>query len=153
MRPSLALLLIVLFAGCATSDKEVAPVATESGIVGYKINSGEVVFRFDPSLYSHVTRNDNGQWQTIENIKIDNVSVAGDFNNWSMSSWKLQLRENGLFEYSVPLQDFRQREEWIFKFVINEFYWVEPPKNALNKAPTGYHGANRSFNLILRVGS
>ena len=93
------------------------------------------------------------QWQAIENIEINDVSVAGDFNNWSRSSWKLHLGENRLYEFAAPLQEFRQREEWKFKFVINEFYWVEPPKDALNKAPTGYHGANRSFNFVLRVGS
>jgi len=143
----------MFLAGCATSDRDVVLVDEDSGIVGYKIISGEIVFRFEPSLYSHATRNDNGQWQTLESIKINDVSVAGDFNNWSRNSWKMHPGEDGLYEYAAPLQEFRQREEWKFKFVINEFFWVEPPKDALNKVPSGYHGANRSFNLVLRVGS
>ena len=61
MRTSLTLLLAILFAGCATSDKDVVPVEEDNGIVGYKIISGEIVFQFDPPSYSHATRNDNIQ--------------------------------------------------------------------------------------------
>ena len=70
MRTSLALLLIMFLAGCATSDKDVVPVDEGSDIIGYKIISGEIVFQFDPALYSHTTRNDNGQWQAIDRFRL-----------------------------------------------------------------------------------
>jgi hypothetical protein len=49
----------------------------------------------------------------------------------------------------VPLSEFEGRDSWLFKFVIDGVYWVEPPSNASNAVPTGF--GNNSFNLVLQL--
>ena len=146
----LSIAALAVLAGCAASEKPTV-LPFDNTTAGYTIANGEVVFRFDPARYESVTRNDTGQWLGIGDVTIELVSVAGEFNNWSRDAWQMSRSADGSYELRVDARDFAGRSEWAFKFVINALYWVEPPADALNKAPTGYHGANRSFNLLLRV--
>jgi hypothetical protein len=153
MRQIVSLLLLsvlALLVGCAASEKP-AVLPFDDNNVGCRIVKGEVIFRFDSSLYTYITRNDNGKWLKIDEVTIDNVSVAGDFNDWSRDAWQMSQAADGVYELRVDLRKFAKRNEWAFKFVVNGFFWVEPPEEALNKVPSGYWGANRSYNLVLRI--
>lgn len=57
----------------------------------------------------------------------------------------------GVYELRKDLGVFGDRPEWQFKFVLNGFYWVEPPTDARNRVPSGLWSANRGYNLVLRV--
>jgi hypothetical protein len=135
---------------CAEHGKSAVP-SYDDADVGYQVVAGEVVFRFDPSAYANVTRNDNGEWLNIGDVAIGTVSVAGEFNDWSKNAWQMSEVEDGVYELRKDLRVFDGRRDWLFKFVVNDFYWVEPPTDAPNRIPSGAWGANRSYNLVLRV--
>jgi hypothetical protein len=136
--------------GCAGHGKPVVP-SYNGGDVGCQVVAGEVVFRFNPSSYANVTRNDNGEWLKIGDVTIKSVSVAGEFNDWSKDAWQMTEVKDGVYELRKDLGGFGGRHEWQFKFVVNGFYWVEPPTDAPNRIPSGAWGANRSYNLVLTV--
>ena len=136
--------------GCAESPAPDAGSPTD-GTIGYALGKGEVVFRFDASDYDNVNRNDNGRWLLIGDVNIETVSVAGDFNGWSKEAWRMVESGGGVFELRKDMGVFGDRSEWQFKFVINDFYWVEPPADAVNSTESGLYSANRSANLVLSV--
>jgi hypothetical protein len=112
---------------------------------------GDVVFSFNPSDYTNVTRDDTGEWLDIRGLPIDDVCVAGEFNDWSKDAWQMTKGRSGVYELSKSWAAFRERQEWQFKFVINGFYWVEPPAEAPNRVPSGAWRENRSYNLVVRI--
>jgi len=136
--------------GCAGSPAPDVGSPTD-GAIGYVLGEGEVVFRFDALDFDDVTRNDTGRWLPIGEVDIKTVSVAGDFNDWSKEAWYMVKAGDGVFELRKDMNVFADRSEWQFKFVINDFYWVEPPANAQNSTAGGMYKANRSANLILTV--
>ena len=145
-----AVALSSLVVGCAGTN---GPPADRQGggEIGYVVDGEEIVFRFVASDYVNVTRNDNGEWLSIGDVDIAAVSVAGDFNGWSREAWKLAPVQGGVYELRKTAAFFAGRTEAQFKFVLNGFYWVEPPTGARNRAASGAWGANRSYNLVLRI--
>lgn len=67
--PVLLLTLCVVLCGCAASHAPSVGSPT-GGDLGYDLEKGEVVFRFEASEYDNVTRNDNGKWLTIGEVGI-----------------------------------------------------------------------------------
>jgi len=113
-------------------------------VIGYRIDSDEVVFLFDPSTYG---------------IKVDTdevVHVAGDFNQWLGASegkinkpapdWQMQQVSGDRYELRRKLADFQQRPNWNFKFIVNLSHWIDAPSNASNQT-TG----DRNMNLTLTI--
>jgi hypothetical protein len=119
--------------------------------LGYRLSETEVVFRFGPSAYLNLTRDDTGEWLAVADVDIETVSVAGEFNDWSKRAWEMSETGNGVYELRKDLRLLGERGEWQFKFVVNDLYWVEPPTKAPNRVRTGLWPANRSHNLVLRV--
>jgi hypothetical protein len=148
--PVLLLAWCIVSCGCAESPAPEVGSPTD-GAIGYVLGEGEVVFRFDALDFDNVTRNDTGKWLPIGEVDIKIVSVAGDFNDWSREAWRMVKTEGGVFELRKEMNVFADRSEWQFKFVINDFYWVEPPAGAQNSTAGGMYKANRSANLILTV--
>jgi hypothetical protein len=142
--------LAVLFAACCVLLHGCAWWSAEPP-VGYNIRAREVVFRFEPSQYVDVTRDDTGSWRLLSDIEIEHVSVAGAFNEWSKEAWPLSGVDGGAFELRKSRSAFAGQSEWSFKFVVNGFYWVEPPPEAPNCVRSGEWDRNRSRDLILRV--
>lgn len=149
-RIAAAMLAAVLLAGCAGTRGPGAD-AVETAPIGYVMEGDETVFRFAASEYVNVTRNDNGEWIPIVDIDIESVSVAGDFNGWSVDAWRMSKVRDGFFELRKNVDLFAGRDKWPFKFVLNGFYWVEPPPRAPNRIASGVWRENRSWNLVLRV--
>jgi hypothetical protein len=119
--------------------------------LGYELGKDEIVFRFDALDFDDVTRNDNGRWLPIGEVDIRAVTVAGDFNGWSKEAWPMLDTGDGIFELRKGLDLFSGRSSWQFKFVINGFYWVEPPKDAANSTAGGLYKVNQSYNLVLNL--
>lgn len=145
------LLACCLLLGSSVGSRMYSGPSHANGVLGYYLTETEVVFRFDPSAYLNFTRNDNGDWLAAADVVIDSVAVAGDFNEWSKLAWRMSKTKEGLYELRKDLGLFEDRPEWEFKFVVNGFYWVEPPTDATNRARSGVWHLNRSHNLVLRV--
>jgi hypothetical protein len=146
MRTALAVLVAahcIVLGGCAWRR---GPVP-----VGYDIAAREVVFRFEPSQYVDVTRDDTGSWRLLRDIEIERVSVAGAFNEWSKDAWPLSEVRGGAFELRKSRSAFVAQSEWPFKFVVNGLYWVEPPPEAPNCVRSGKWDRNRSRDLVLSI--
>jgi hypothetical protein len=81
--------------------------------------------------------------------EINEVNVAGDFNDWKPDVPKFQMNKVGyLFKLSINKSMLGKRGETRqFKFVLNHKYWVEPPAEAQNK----FTGKDKNTNLTLRL--
>lgn len=136
-----------------------SPSATEFGrsprdgvvVYGYRIESDEVVFEFDPRDYEWTTRDVTGEWSGMHDVSVEEVNVAGEFNSWSKDQWNLQRIGDNRFVLRKKLSDLGGQLDQQFKFVINHVLWVEPPTIAANRASTGF--ADKAYNFILRIQS
>ncbi|TPN87454.1 hypothetical protein [Aquimarina algicola] len=99
---------------------------------GYKIEGEDLVFVFDKREYQKATSDGRGRTFDFEDLDIENVVVAGEFNNWSKKKWKMRRIDENRFELRKKLSDFTDAFSWEFKFVINNSYWAEPSWNDEN---------------------
>jgi hypothetical protein len=81
--------------------------------------------------------------------RIEEVNVAGDFNEWNPDAPKFQMNRTGnLFKITFSKTALGKKGETRqFKFVLNHKYWVEPPSDAPNK----FTGKDKNTNLTLRL--
>ncbi len=81
--------------------------------------------------------------------EINEVNVAGDFNEWKPDIPKFQMNKVGsLFKLTINKSILGKRGETRqFKFVLNHKYWVEPPADAPNK----FTGKDKNTNLTLKL--
>ncbi len=114
---------------------------------GYRLENSEVVFDFDQNQYEWTTQGDDGKWVEISKPTIQTVAVAGEFNSWSTNAWPMQKVDDSHFVLHKNLADFGAQTSYQFKFVINGYYWVEPPPLAANRMPIG----GNVFNLVLEL--
>jgi len=120
-----------------------APGNSTATVLGYHVDSNEVVFVFEPAAFGV---------QIATNAR---VQVAGDFNQWLGASagtirnpapaWQMQRVADNRYELRKPLADFYGRPQWEFKFVVNLSQWIEVPSTASNRT-TG-----QPMNLTLAV--
>jgi hypothetical protein len=81
--------------------------------------------------------------------EINQVNVAGDFNEWNPGLAKYQMikSEGTLFTLTISKTSLGKTGELKqFKFVLNHKYWVEPPAQATNK----FTGKDGNTNLVLK---
>jgi hypothetical protein len=82
--------------------------------------------------------------------EISGVNVAGDFNNWNPRDIKYVavMGSDKLFRLKISKKQIGKKGETRqFKFVINQQYWVEPPKYAINQ----FTGKDGNTNLTLKL--
>jgi hypothetical protein len=82
--------------------------------------------------------------------EIKSVNVAGDFNNWNPKDDKYvaDMGSDKIFRLTVAKNQIGKKGETRqFKFVINQEYWVEPPKEAINR----FTGKDGFTNLTLKL--
>jgi hypothetical protein len=82
--------------------------------------------------------------------EIKGVNVAGDFNNWNLKDVKYVavMGNDKIFRLTVAKNQIGKKGETKqFKFVINQAYWVEPPKEAVNQ----FTGKDGYTNLTLKL--
>lgn len=99
---------------------------------GYRIDGDDVVFTFDRRDYEKATHEYHGHKIDFDNLTIEKVVVAGEFNNWSRQRWKMTKIDNNRFELRKPLADFTDSFSYEFKFLINNAYWAEPSRKNKN---------------------
>jgi stalled ribosome alternative rescue factor ArfA len=82
--------------------------------------------------------------------EIKSVNVAGDFNNWNPkdANFVAVMGSDKIFRLRVARKNIgKNGETRQFKYVINQVYWVEPPKEAPNK----FTGKDGFTNLTLKL--
>ena len=119
--------------------------AQNEKVKGYRIEGDEVVFTFDESDYERATRDNYGGELDFDDLDIENVVVAGSFNNWSRQDWRMKKISEGKYELRKNIDDFSDDFLWEFKFVINNHFWAEPDEEILNITPAR-HPSGDSFN-------
>ena len=96
---------------------------------GYIISGGTLTFVFDPDSYGVTVRPG------------DRIAVAGNFNYWSGNGgpqgvWLMEDRNgDGIWQLAVTLEGLRKpanEPDYLFKFVINNSQWLQPPADAIN---------------------
>jgi 1,4-alpha-glucan branching enzyme len=99
---------------------------------GYRIDGDDVVFTFDQRDYEKATNEFHGDKIDFDKLTIENVVVAGEFNNWSRQHWKMTKIDNNRYELRKPLSEFTDTFSYEFKFLINNAYWAEPSRKNKN---------------------
>jgi len=75
---------------------------------------------------------------SFSSTKAASVCIAGDFNNWSMTSDPLQDREGtGTWTILLPLKPGRHE----YRFVVDSDKWIRDPANP-ETADDGFGGVN-----------
>ena len=140
-------LAVLLTGGCATSGGvlQSTPVPHE---YGYLLSGTNVVFSFRAADYPELTSGATGEWLPIGDVRINRVSVAGEFNRWSTEALPM-ARSGGYWVATRPITEFESSRPLQFKFVINGRFWAEPPPDALNRAVTT--DGNKVANLVLQI--
>jgi len=105
----------------------------------YKIEGDVVVFSFDARDYKKYTKINSIFRVTLNGINIEEVTLAGEFNNWSKYKWKMKKIGEYTYEFRKKLKDFNDKFSWEFKFIINNKYWAEPDNkfNSIIKSKEG----------------
>ncbi|MFD2914655.1 hypothetical protein [Psychroserpens luteus] len=93
---------------------------------GYRFDGNYVVFTFSKFDYEQFTKDNSNDDIKFEDLNIDNVVVAGEFNNWSKYDWKMLKVDDNTYELRKHINDFRDEFTWEFKFIVNNQYWAEP---------------------------
>lgn len=115
---------------------------------GYRFDGNYVVFTFNKYDYEKFTVDDSTKKIKFEDLNIDNVVVAGEFNNWSKYDWKMTRVNETTYELRKHITDFKDEFSWEFKFYINDKYWAEPSEFDSNVALAMKKGTNLNvYNL------
>ncbi|MEZ4803543.1 MAG: hypothetical protein R2797_12295 [Gelidibacter sp.] len=124
--------------------------AQKGDLKGYVIEGDEVVFTFNRDDYSKVTHDGTGRQSDFEDLDIQNVVVAGNFNDWSKDQWKMTKIDENTYQLRKKLSDFADEFSWEFKYVINNELWAEPSRTYLNQGSAAKIGRRlQSYNLRL----
>lgn len=105
-------------------------VAAQEKTTGYYFEGDQVVFEFDPHLYTKVTIDGTSDQLDVVDLDIHKVVVTGSFNKWSKKGWKMKKGRDNKYQLRKKITDFNDRFSWEFKFLVNNKYWVEPNPEA-----------------------
>src|SRR5688572_8663508 len=106
-------LLTFLVTGSAFS------VLSQSQSHPYFIEGNEVVFVFDVRAYTEALKGANAEKVDFADLKIHEVAISGDFNDWSRKGWRMERKGEFLFELRKSLEDFNDPFPIEFKYIIN----------------------------------
>lgn len=130
----------------ASTNTKVEP--TQIG--GYRIENQEVVFVFIPSDISDYNTS-YGMWKKSSNVKIKEVFVSGEFNNWQANVPTFKMTKVGeVYELRMPIDLSQNKTRYEFKFVINGKYWAEPSTKYKNICQSGEYMGSNNFILELK---
>lgn len=115
--------------------------------LGHYIKGNQVVFVFTPSDYQHYSRLRNGRLKDPDRVRVKNVSISGNFNNWSKDGIPMDPLGEGVYVLSQPLSIFKDQLTWDFKYLINKKFWAEPDVTFRDIVAAGTHnnGDTRYF--------
>ncbi|GJM32730.1 MAG: hypothetical protein DHS20C18_17310 [Saprospiraceae bacterium] len=115
----------------------------------YFFDGDEVVFEFDSREYLQAKNQDILERLDFSDLKIDEVVVSGNFNNWSKDSWK--MRKTGRYTYQLrkKIVEFNDPFKWEFKFLVNGEYWIVPDAKHPGKKFLSNDFIESTYNLKL----
>lgn len=102
------------------------PLTAQKAAKSYFFEGDEVVFEFDRRAYAKAIREGVDKRMDFSDLKIYEVVISGDFNNWSAEGWRMEKVSRYIYQLRKKIQDFNDRFTWDFKFLINGKYWVNP---------------------------
>ncbi|MDG5491249.1 hypothetical protein [Psychroserpens sp. SPM9] len=115
---------------------------------GYRFEGNFVVFTFNKFDYEKFSEDNSAEKIKFEDLNINNVVVAGEFNNWSKYDWKMRKVNATTYELRKHINDFKDEFTWEFKFIINNQYWAEPSAYDSNIKLAASKGSNLNvYNL------
>ena len=137
---------LLLVACCATSGPP-AGVPPAPRTYGYRLSGDLVIFELLPSQYRYVTSGSTGEWIPLEDLRLNRLALAGEFNQWSTEAWP--MTRSGPWWVAVRRRSEVGSGHSQFKFVVNDRFWVEPPEAAANRASVT--PGSRNANLVLEA--
>ncbi|HNE29141.1 MAG TPA: hypothetical protein PKL15_02330 [Saprospiraceae bacterium] len=90
----------------------------------YFFEGDEVVFEFDKRVYENALHSADSNAVDFADLDILQITVSGDFNNWSAEGWVMQRMDANRYQLRKHLKDFRDAPDWQFRFLINGTYWT-----------------------------
>ncbi len=90
----------------------------------YFFEGSEVVFEFDRRVYEKAIHSADSNAVDFADLDILQVTVTGNFNNWSADGWVMQRMDDNRYQLRKHLKDFKDAPNWQFKFLINGTYWT-----------------------------
>lgn len=99
---------------------------------GYRFDGNEIVFTFHKHDYDNFFHDSSEEKIKFEELTIDNVVVAGEFNNWSRYDWEMRKVNETTYELRKHINEFKDEFTWEFKFLVNNEWWAEPDESDPN---------------------
>jgi hypothetical protein len=121
---------------------------TNTSEYGYKVKGDSVEFVFGQEKTIMIGRQPILLKDRFNEIRV--VNVAGDFNHWNPKDgqYAAVMGKDKIFRLTVAKKQLGNKGETKqFKFVINHEYWIEPPKEAVNR----FTGKDGNSNLTLKL--
>jgi hypothetical protein len=85
----------------------------------YYLDGQDVVFVFDVRNYAKALSEGKGDKIDFADLKIYEVAVTGQFNNWSKKGWKMEKKGEFLFELRKKILDFNDAFPIEFRYIVN----------------------------------
>ena len=119
---------------------------------GYRFEGNEIVFTFHKHDYDRFFHDTNQKKIKFEDLTIDNVVVAGEFNDWSRYDWKMRKVNETTYELRKHINEFKDEFSWEFKFLVNNEWWAEPDETDPNVQLAGRKGSHLNiYNLKMNT--
>ncbi len=131
-------ILILVGLGCAGNLS--AQVDTSRSKYGtYFFDEDEVVFEFDLAAFEKAIHSPDSLMVDFADLKIKNVAITGNFNEWSGDGWKMKKMKNNRYQLRKPVAEFKDAPNWQFRFVINGKYWTPPDSVLIKEGILGWY--------------
>jgi len=144
---AITLTLFIVFSGF-TNKPDAAKFFQNNMSYGYLDKGDSIEFRFGEQKSIRVGLMEIDLDKRRNEIK--QVNLAGDFNGWSPNNpqFIMKKKDDKLYVLVLSKKSIGKKEEIRkFKFVLNGTYWIEPPKEAMNKIT----GTDRNTNLYVKL--
>ncbi|OYU96971.1 MAG: hypothetical protein CFE21_01395 [Bacteroidetes bacterium B1(2017)] len=136
--------------GLSKSGAENANKVEPTLIGGYRLENQEVVFVFTPAEVSDYNTS-YGMWKKSSKVKINEVFVSGEFNDWQLNIPKFKMTQVGeVYEFRMPIDLTQSKTRYEFKFVVNGKYWAEPSSKYKNVCQSTDYPGPQNFYLELK---
>ncbi|MEM8967225.1 MAG: hypothetical protein AAGE93_12465 [Bacteroidota bacterium] len=109
-------------------------IAQDHPIVGYTTQEDQVIFKLNVKEHPYVIQEDDGNVVPLSGITIHSIALAGEFNAWQTETHLLSELDSDTYQLTLPADSLGGTDTQ-FAFVVNDYYWVEPTINAVNRTP------------------
>ena len=92
----------------------------------YRLEGEDVVFVFDVRLYAKALLGENALKVDFADLGIYEVAETGQFNGWNKKGWKMNKKDEFIFELRKRIQDFNDPFPMEFRYIINGRYLADP---------------------------